>query len=145
MKKKFYGNITIALVSYYPFLFPYRVLTMDKQYCNLNLTLYYIYCCLITGISNVTAADTIMNLTKLLRETKETKQETINTIMFGMIGLAVVSFIIYLIYIYTVALKKTYCIHSSYLAKMTQTVHFKKIYYYIYRVRFPLYLAESYS
>uniref|UniRef100_A0A8W8MCR8 Uncharacterized protein n=1 Tax=Magallana gigas TaxID=29159 RepID=A0A8W8MCR8_MAGGI len=62
--------------------------------------------CIPKSISNVTEADTTMNLTNLLRETKETKHEMINSIMFGMIGLAAVSFIIYMIYIYTIALEK---------------------------------------
>lgn len=34
------------------------------------------------SISNVTEADTTMNLTNLLRETTETKQEMINTLLF---------------------------------------------------------------
>lgn len=88
-----------------------------------------------------------MNLTNLLRETKETKHEMINTIMIGMIGLAAVSFIIYMIYIYTIALEKRIiytALFSKKKYKKANLVRFKRI-YNIYRVRFLLFLAESYS
>lgn len=93
------------MVRKYALLFSFYTFDMHCQYCYLNLTLYHIHCCLITGISNVTA-DTTTNLTNRVRKTKETKHEMIDTIMFGMIGLAAVSFIIYMIYIYTLALEK---------------------------------------